>query len=151
MKTILSIILAWLAFGATQAQFKYERKVETASTSSWHEIQLPNSVLAKLSSGFGDIRLISDNEQETPYLLRMVGDQIQQTDVSLQPFNIVKKNGDLYFTIKTTSNETTNRATISLNNSNYDCIVTIEGSHDEKEWFTIADSMRVIAIDDRDI
>jgi hypothetical protein len=138
-------------FNFVRAQFNYERGVEPVVNAGWHQIQIPNTVLAKLNDGFRDIRLFSANGQEIPYLLRTALDDVKQSSISLQPFNVSKQGGDLYFTIKVDKNELINRATILLNPGNYDCNITLAGSHNEKEWFVVTDSLRIISIADNNI
>jgi hypothetical protein len=63
-------------FNFAHAQFNYERGVEPVVNAGWHQIQIPNTVLAKLNDGFRDIRLFSANGQEIPYLLRTALDDV---------------------------------------------------------------------------
>ncbi|MFN7328110.1 MAG: DUF3999 family protein, partial [Bacteroidota bacterium] len=88
---------------------------------------------------------------EIPYLLKISQDETAQSDIPLKAYNISKKNDALFFTIKQSEKSSANQATIELNKRNYDCLVKIDGSNDEQEWFEVASRLRIVSIDDQGI
>lgn len=129
------------------AQFTYERKVSEVTQSGWYRISLPAELLPKLKTDFADIRLYSssNNTTEIPYLLQIAKDEISQTPVSLEPFNLSRQGAALFFTVKLNPNEPINSITLNFAQQNYDSEVTVEGSFNQLEWFKIQTS-RIISL-----
>lgn len=151
MKNSFALIVFSLLGCHCLAQFKFERKIEKVANAGWHEVILPNQVLAKLNTDFGDIRIYDTSGNEIPYLLKISQDEKTQSDIPIKAYNISKKNDALFFTIKQSEKLLANQATIELSKGNYDCLVKIEGSNDEREWFEVASGLRIVSINDQGI
>ena len=149
-KSIALIVFALLGYQGF-AQFKFERKVDKVANAGWHQVIIPNQLLTKLNTDFGDIRIYDASRNEIPYLLKISQDETAQSDIPLKAYNISKKNDALFFTIKQSEKSSANQATIELNKRNYDCLVKIDGSNYEQEWFEVASMLRIVSIDDQGI
>ncbi len=152
MKKTLSICIVLILTSIVgHAQFRYQRKVTEVPTAGWYAIPLDESVLTKLNPSFSDIRVYTNDETETPYLLKVSRDAVSTQEVALETYNISKKETDLFFTIKLSTDVSINHADINFIEENYDNYVTIQGSNNEKEWFEINTAQRIVSIAERNI
>lgn len=149
MIRITSLLVLVLLAYTGHAQFSYRRPLQEVSSEGWYRIPLTNDLLGKLNSSFTDIRLYhleGADTAEVPYLLRVSNDVIRTQPAELTPFNISYKGTQLFFTIKLQSGQLVNSAVFNFKQPNYDARITVEGSNDQKEWFTVAEDARLLSL-----
>lgn len=148
MKRKLNILLILLLIGvAASAQYTYQRKLSEVTQTGWYRFTLPPAMMTKVKPGFDDLRIYASGNDSTeiPYLVRISADETIREQVKTEPFNISRQGTTLYFSVKLSRVEPVNLATLQFEQDNYDAEVTIEGSNDQKEWFSIQTG-RIIAI-----
>ncbi len=150
-KTYLTFILllcCLLSFGQ-QSEYKYKREL-SGITENWHKIILPNEIFQRVSPGLSDLRIIgitSNNDTlEAPYLLKVVTDKITFGEIQYQLINQSKNEAGYYYTFEIPGNVIVNQTDLEFKKENFDWKVTIEGSQEQKEWFTITEDYRILSI-----
>ncbi|MBN2426040.1 MAG: DUF3999 family protein [Calditrichaceae bacterium] len=154
MKKPVSCLMAviFLSFTFVFGQYEdysYRRNIEGIGN-EWHRILLPNDLLRKASEDLSDIRILAITENsdtvEAPYLLKITEDVIQNTDIPFSIINRSKKNGEYFYTFEISSQKPVNRIELNFAETNFDRMITLEGSHDQAEWFTILENYRILSI-----
>lgn len=148
MKRKLNILFILLLIGiAASAQYTYQRKLSEVTQTGWYRFTLPPALMTKIKPGFDDLRIYAtgNDSTEIPYLVRIAADETIREQVKAEPFNISRQGMTLYFSVKLNRVEPVNLTTLQFEQDNYDAEVTIEGSNDQKEWFSIQTG-RIIAI-----
>lgn len=142
---LVSILL--LISLVASAQYTYQRKLSDVAQTGWYRFTLPPAMFPKIKPGFDDLRIhaTGNDSTEIPYLVRIAADETTQAEIKAEPFNISRQGTTLFFTVKLNRVEQINLATFRFEQDNYDATVTVEGSNDQKEWFTIQTG-RIIAI-----
>lgn len=149
MIRIINLLAFVLLAHTSLAQFKYQRSLQDVSSEGWYRVPLTNDVLGKLNSTFNDVRLYhleGADTAEVPYLLRISNDVFHTEPVELTPFNTSHKGTTLFLTIKLKPNQLVNSALFNFRQLNYDARITVEGSSNQAEWFTLTEDERVISL-----
>ena len=145
--TLLSLLL----LGVVKAQtniFPYQRNLKGVTT-NWHSLQLPNSVFSKAQSGLEDLRIFGFKGKDTievPYILEQSADQVTQRET---PFNVINQSNNgvgFYYTFQASAAASINEIKLSFKETNFDWKVTLEGSSNNTEWFTILKDERILSI-----
>ncbi|HRG08124.1 MAG TPA: hypothetical protein PLJ08_06065, partial [Cyclobacteriaceae bacterium] len=148
MKRKLNILFVFLLISvAASAQYTYQRKLSEVTQTGWYRFELPIAMLTKVKTNFDDLRIytVGNDSTEIPYLVRIAADEIIREQVKAEPFNISRQGTTLYFSVKLNRVEPVNLAILQFEQDNYDADITVEGSNDQKEWFTVQTG-RIIAI-----
>jgi len=128
--------------------FNFFREIDAATVSSYYKIKLDNEILGKSDYNFNDFRIfrVEENDTiETPYLLSW--DKAEYEYVK-QYENIIdvsyKANNTSYYTIKLKERREINEINLEVLESNFDKILKLEGSDDNKNWKTIKENIRIV-------
>jgi hypothetical protein len=136
------------AFGQYSG-YRYQRPVEGIEE-GWGKIELPDEVFGKIRPDLSDIRIIGitaeEDTIEAPYLLKVRAERISSEGAPLRILNRSGRNGKFYYTLEAPSNEALNRLHLDFAARNFDLRVTLEGSHDQRQWFTLVEEYRVLSI-----
>lgn len=148
---IAATIALLLLFNSTWAQlssYKYQRKIKPGYKEGWYAISLPQDAIAKSECSMNDFRIYRVNEKDTteiPYLIEHMGDK---TEVKNVPFDLVNnthnENGSSFVTLKFGGKRVINEIKLDVQESNFDKWVKVQGSMDNKEWFTIRERIRIV-------
>ncbi len=116
----------------------------------WHKVPLPEDIFSKLNNDLSDIRIYGFTDEgdtiEAPYILRRSSGKIVYTDVPFQLVNKSHNSDGYYFTFDLKSDELINQIDLSFGRTNFDWNVSLEGSHNQKEWFSIVNNYRILSI-----
>jgi hypothetical protein len=116
----------------------------------WHKIELPNEIYGNVKSDFSDIRIIGVTEKndtlEAPYLLRLKNEVPKRVEYIGSIINSSKNEKGHYITLTFSIPEIINQISLKIKQQNFDWRITIEGSQDQKEWFTLAENQRILSI-----
>lgn len=152
MKTKLSICLLLLAYSYSYGQIKnydYQRDIKNVSE-QWHKLILPNDIFGKIQYNMSDVRIFGINTNndtiETPYILRVYEEKTSKKEVEFKTINASFNSKGFYYTLTIPSEETINQIELQFTQQNFDWQVTLEGSQNQKEWFTIVEDYRVLSI-----
>ncbi|MFT5748992.1 MAG: hypothetical protein ACI93S_000244 [Ancylomarina sp.] len=152
MKTRIGIYLLLLVcantFGQTK-DFNYKREI-IGVTDQWHKLDLPNDIFAKVSSDLSDIRIIgiSANKDtiEAPYLLQASKETVTDKNIDFKLLNQSHNKNGYFYSFKVPAKDEINQIHLDFKQDNFDWIISLEGSQNQKDWYTILSDYRIISI-----
>ncbi|HRP32947.1 MAG TPA: DUF3999 family protein [Agriterribacter sp.] len=129
--------------------YGYKREL-TGITEKWHKMILPDTVFGKLLPNLNDIRIFgitaANDTVEAPYLLRVKTEKITENSIAFQTLNASYNAKGYYFTFENPAIAAVNQIKLEFKQQNFDWRVTLQGSHNQDEWFTIVDDYRIVSI-----
>ena len=152
MKSNFLLTLALLCISTVlygQDVERYQQKL-FGVTEQWHSFQYPLENFQLSKSNLSDVRILKKNSnltyQEVPYILNILSKKDHTQNIAFTLVNQSKKNSRYYYTYKVPENTTLNEIRLEIQNQNYDWRVEAEGSHNQTEWFSIAENSRILSI-----
>jgi hypothetical protein len=148
--TVSFLLLLQCICGVAQTdQYKYRRELLGIDT-TWHKVVLPNKAFEKISHNFSDIRIIGFTKNsdtiEAPYILRVDEEKITQLEVTFKLINRSRGNKGYYFTFEAPIESAINQIVLDFKQQNYDWKLTLAGSQNQHEWFSIIEDYRILSI-----
>lgn len=144
---LLLLLLANVAVGQMNG-FRYKRELQGVS-SQWHRLIVPDSVFGKTRNNLHDIRIYGvapgQDTLEVPYLLHTGSEQTEKETAFLLRNTTHNSNG-WYFTFELPDEEAINHLQLEFEQKNFDWSIQLQGSHDQREWFTLLDRYRILSI-----
>jgi hypothetical protein len=144
-----AFVLASSFCTAQQKDFQYRRKVAPVAADGWYAIKLPPAIFNHLNDGYSDVRIqsIADSDTvEIPYLLKVKEDEVTDETIRLKELNKSTKNNNLFVTFEVPKGLSVNYTNLQVEEDNFDAYVTLEGSHEQRDWYMIAEKQRILAI-----
>ncbi|MGH1364586.1 MAG: DUF3999 family protein [Calditrichia bacterium] len=145
---LLLLLFTSFAFGQAE-NYSYSREVKGIEN-LWHSIVLPNEVFRAISPSLSDIRIFGKTVKgeivEAPYLLRAAADKVVNTDINFKQLNTSSNSRGHFFTFEVPENTDMNQLQLELEQQNFDWKVELEGSQDQREWFSIVKDYRIVSI-----
>lgn len=133
-------------------QYNFLRPLE-GQVDQWHKVVLPDEIFSKVSPDLGDLRIFgvtpNNDTIEAPYLLRIVKEQVTSREVSFNMINTTSNQKGYYFTFEIPTSEPLNQMQLNFAQENFDWRLTLEGSQDQLEWFTIVNDYRILSIENQ--
>jgi hypothetical protein len=150
LKIKIFTLLMCCAFGllAQTKPYRYKRELKGVNA-TWHSLGIPNEVFKNTQPDLADFRIFGIKGKDTievPYILEQSADQVTDRET---PFNIINqtKNANGYFyTFQASAAASINQIKLSFKQENFDWRIKLEGSNDNKEWFTVLNNYRILAI-----
>jgi hypothetical protein len=135
--------------------YDYNRKLDKVSKEDFYSIPLSPEITARSKSGLNDLRIYNIRENDTievPYLTEWMGDKTEETPINFELINDVTNLKCCSFvTLKMSKHKVINTINLDVIESNFDKILSIEGSNDNKEWFLIKDHLRITGFDNANL
>ena len=129
--------------------YDYKRELNGISD-QWHSIILPNDLFGKASHNLADVRLfgISANQDtlEAPYIIRVKTENSTSKDIVFKTLNTSYNNKGSFFTFEIPTKESINQIKLDFEQENFDWRLTLEGSQNQREYFTIIENYRITSI-----
>jgi hypothetical protein len=148
--TFITLLSTGSAF-AQLSSYDYNRKLDNIAKEDYYSILLSPGIAAHSKADLNDLRIyhISGSDtSEVPYLLDHMGDKTEETPIDFEMINDVTHLKCCSFvTLKMSKQKAINSIHLDVLENNFDKIVTIEGSNDNKEWFTIKDHLRIVGFE----
>ncbi|WP_108808478.1 DUF3999 family protein [Aquimarina spinulae] len=150
-KKIIKFLVLLISFGtyAQMDQYAY-RSMLPEITDTWHAISLPDEIFSKVSPNLSDIRVFGiTNKKDTieaPYLLRLKTEKKSFTKIPFTILNTSFNEKGTYITLEIPTKQPINQIHLDFEQSNFDWLITLEGTQDRKEWYTIKDDYRILSI-----
>ncbi|MCK0158349.1 DUF3999 domain-containing protein [Cellulophaga sp. F20128] len=146
--SFLLLLLATTSYGQMH---NYDYQIKLANiTDTWHSITLPNTVFLNTLESLSDIRIYGitakNDTIEAPYILNYTAPQLQTKTIEYQLINASSKDGVSFFSLKIPSKDAVNHINLDFEEDNFDWRVLLQGSHNQKDWFTIYNDYRIVAI-----
>lgn len=128
----------------------YSKKIELKGIENqWHTIQLPNEVFQNMNSNLTDIRVYGVTATDTieaPYIHNVSKAIDANSFISFNLLNTVNNAKGFFYTYEVQEKETINEIKLSIKDTNFNWLVTLEGSQNQQEWFTLLDDYRILSI-----
>ncbi|QQS42140.1 MAG: DUF3999 family protein [Acidobacteriota bacterium] len=145
---VIFILLSLPAVSAGQEEFAFKRKIEGAKE-GWARIVLPDEIYSRLRPDMADLRIFavsaSGTSEQVPFVIDRGGaGGVRRVDFRL--INQTRGDGGRYYTFEPVETSYVNRLVLSFGVRNFDWRVSLEGSNDQRDWQTIVDNYRVLAI-----
>lgn len=145
---LLSLFTANDSFGQMN-QYEYKRKLININ-SQWHKVVLPNDVFGKINADFSDIRIFgitqTNDTLEAPFVLRHEEEKNSRKEVAFNLINDSKNNRGYFFTFEMPVENAVNQMQLEFKQINFDWKLTLEGSQNQLEWFSIIEDYRILSI-----
>lgn len=149
IKIGLIVITSFMGYVGNAQTFQYHHPIEGVQE-NWHTISLNEEVLSRISTNFSDLRIYGINEEgdslEIPYFIEKNKDNVVFTDRRFRILNRSRKGNTYFFTFKLNEPEIVDEINLNFSNRNFNWYLTLEGSQDQKEWFTIEEQYRITSI-----
>jgi hypothetical protein len=130
-------------------QYTYKRELP-GITNPWHKVVLPEEIFDKVSSDFNDIRIFgvtkSNDTIEASYMLQLKKEKVVRTEVDFELLNTTHNKQGFYFTLEVPTEEPINQLMLNFNQDNFDWPLSLEGSQNQQEWFSIVNDYRILSI-----
>ncbi|MCB0630772.1 MAG: DUF3999 family protein [Saprospiraceae bacterium] len=149
------LLFLLLGFGNTELtaqwdHYQFERPLSGVDQ-QWHRIALPNELFRHLRLNYADLRIMGISPEgdtiEAPYLLQIPEDRVAVEKTAFRLLNPGTKGKEYFVTLEQLSPQITNRIQLNFANKNFDWHLKLEGSQDQKEWFTLLDNYRILNIE----
>ena len=128
--------------------YQYLRPLENV-TETWHEIELPNDFYSKVNRRLHDLRIIgitAENDTlEVPYILSLNEQKNSAESILFQRLNTTENKDGYFFTFEMKEKTPVNQILLDFQNDNFDWKITLEGSQNQQEWFTILTDYRLVS------
>lgn len=146
--TFIFLLFSTVFYGQMQ---NYDYKIKLPNiTDTWHSITLPNTVFLNTLESLSDVRIygitVENDTIEAPYILNYTAPQLHTKTVSYKLINASSKDGISFFSLKIPSKDAVNHIKLDFEEDNFDWKVLLQGSHNQKDWFTIYNNYRIVAI-----
>jgi len=148
---ILLLLCATIANAQTNT-YRFKRSI-TGVNSVWHKMVLPDDLYKKANAGFEDLRIFGINGKDTievPYLLKQRADKVTTNDIAFKKINQSTNPNGYYYTFQSPGINLINQINLAFKQENFDWKVVLEGSNDNKEWFSILTDYRILSIKNND-
>ncbi|MGB5434900.1 MAG: DUF3999 family protein, partial [Maribacter sp.] len=151
IRTRFNLIALLLFSTITLAQigdYNAKRKI-LGVTEPWHSLEMPPSVFNDLKENLADIRIYgitATDTLEVPYLMRIAKEERTQKEIAFKLINTSNRQDTHYFTFEVPTQEILNEVELDFKNENFDWKVTLEGSQNQLQWFSILEGHRMLAI-----
>lgn len=129
--------------------YDYKREL-TGVSDTWHSIPLPNAIFGKVSQELSDIRIYgitaASDTVEAPYIFRLATGKVKKEEVAFKMLNVSYNNKGYFATFKVPEATDINEIKLDFKQQNFDWKLTLEGSVNQQDWFTITDDYRILSI-----
>ena len=150
LKIRLTLALTGLTLCLFAQTKNYRHQIDLKGiTNNWHSIPLPDAIFPLVKTGLEDLRIYGikgTDTVEVPYILEKSANQVVDKEISFQIINQSKSLEGYYFTFEATQAEIINQLRLSFEQRNFDWKVTLAGSNDNIEWFTILTDHRILSV-----
>ena len=148
LATCLLILIVSCSYAQMQ-EYNYKREIN-GITDQWNKLILPDEIFGKTSNNLSDIRIFgittSKDTIEAPYILKLRTEKVLNNKVGFKTINTSHNKNGFYYTFEIPTKETINQIKLNFNQQNFDWKLSIEGSQNQQEWFTVIKDYRILSI-----
>ena len=148
LSTILIQFLVFPLIGQMN-HFDFIRPINGVSD-KWHSLELPDEIFGKANAKLSDLRIYgitAENDTiEAPYLINILREKEENFNIPFKVINNSKNSNGYFYTFAIDKPTTINQISLDFLVENFNWKCTLEGSHDQKEWFTILEDYRIVSI-----
>jgi len=154
-KHIITLLFCLFGTATIFAQFEkyqYMRPIENVKE-TWHELELPDDIYGKLNRQYADLRILNLTPEkdtlEVPYLLNLNAETITKDAIPFEQLNQTQNANSYFFTFEMKNKKAINQILLNFQNENFDWKIALEGSQNQKEWFTVLEDYRLVSFKNR--
>jgi hypothetical protein len=144
---IILFFISSISFGQL-GKYSFYREIGNVNQKGYYSIPLGPEVLGKCKADFCDFRVyeVSPNDTiEAPYIMNWNDDEFKNLEYSAKLIDkSYKKNCCSFITLKFEEPKEINEIHLDIVQNNFDKLVKIEGSQDNRDWKTIEENMRIV-------
>lgn len=151
------MLVGWLClFGAIKSQaqwgpYHFQRKLDQVEM-GWQQLSLPDDMYRQLRPDLHDLRIKgitgAGDTLEAPYLIHWPNPVPKFQSNKFEIINQSRRGGTFYATLSTGDRHPINRISLDIDHQNFDWRVELEGSQDQRRWFTVLDDYRILDVHD---
>jgi len=152
IKLLILFLISVTGVNAQTNAYKFKRKITGVNT-VWHKMTLPDGLYKNANAGFEDLRIFGIRGKDTtevPYLLKQRADEVTNKEIAFKQINQSNNSNGYYYSFQSSEMNTINQIKLAFKQENFDWKVNLEGSNDNKEWFTILTDYRILSIKNND-
>lgn len=144
---LICCLLPFLAKAQT-ASYSCQRKINKPENAKFYSVKLSPELVSQLKSGWNDLRILDFSGSDTvevPYLLETLNNY--ESEQKIISFNLINTTHDArysYLTLKVNDKKVINHIRLDITEPEFDKWIRVEGSHDNKSWFTISERLRIV-------
>lgn len=146
---LLWVLLFQLPLFSQMEDYKYCRNIGDLSP-AWYSFEIPAEVYSHANLSLSDIRIFGINSYndtiEAPYIIDRKSDLMYRKKMEMNLINMSHNRKGYYYTFEMDKMEVINHIKLHFFSQNFDTYVQLEGSQNQKEWYTILEHERMIAI-----
>ncbi|OHX64458.1 DUF3999 family protein [Flammeovirga pacifica] len=146
---ILLYIISFFGYSQTVDQFDYKSDLNGIQD-QWHTIELTDHIIGQCNQRLSDIRVFgitaSNDTIIAPYILDFQPKKVTTKEVEFKQINSVQNSKGYYYTFALSNQEAINQIQLVFGIDNFDWKVALEGSQNQKEWYTIVKDYRLLSI-----
>ena len=145
---LLAVLYSCCCFGQMD-EYNYAQPIIGVGD-EWHKIVLPENIYSNVKPNLQDIRIYGvtsiGDTVEAPYLMKILDDKTSLEKVPYRRINNSKGVEGYFVTFMLENQRPINRIELDFKTQNFDWNINLEGSMDQKEWFTILSDYRILSI-----
>jgi hypothetical protein len=151
LSLLLFLLLQVLYISVAAQAFQWKRSIQPDLPSGWHTFTIPVELTSKTKPGYNDLRILAigpkQDTTEVPYVLERSIPRKQKEDTNFSILNKTERDGRFYYTLALKDEIVTlNEIKLFFSEKNFDLAVTLEGSINQEEWFTLLKDYRITGI-----
>lgn len=150
IKSILTTIFTLALWATVLAQSHFGKRQDLGTLSpGWYQGYLPYEVVNQSARDLRDVRILQITGKDTveaPYVWMPNHNASQKIRVGYEAINKTSNKEGYYTTFELTSEQPITELELVTSLSNFDWKVTLEGSMNQEEWFTIVENQKLIRI-----
>ena len=127
--------------------YSCQRKINKPVKAGFYSVRLSPELMSQLKSGWNDIRILdfaNADTLEVPYLWETTASEYQQKIIPFELINATYDASYSYLTLKVDDEKIINHISLDITDPDFDKWVRVEGSNDNKAWFTICERLRIV-------
>ncbi len=133
---------------AQQFPYTYKREIRGV-VEQWHKVVLPDDVFGALEGNMNGLRIVGLTPQgdtvEAPYLMEIRSPKTKTRVVATKILNRVRSGQNAFFTLELLESRPVNYIELAFAQQDFDWKVTLEGSQDQRQWFTVLEDYRILS------
>lgn len=146
---LLFLLLCFYNFTYAQMQEYAYKSALSGVQDQWHQIQLPNELFKQVKQNVADIRIYGitpkNDTIEVPYI--WIKDPFFTTSINFKTINTSQTKAGHFITFEIPISKSINAIQLDFKETNFDWKVQLEGSQDQKNWYTIIEDYRILSIE----
>ena len=139
-------LVGTILFG--QKGYSFRREIKGIKD-LWHSIPFPNDLYASFEK-YPDFRILGITPKgdtvEAPYYFNTNTETVNSVKIGFNLLNQTHNSAGYFYTFETVKKTAINEIVLNFRDENFDWKVALEGSENDKDWFTILDNQRILGI-----